>query len=255
MGAFHVQRLFYLPSAVYPVMLLSDTLIQLAQPHLRDSHEPHMSSRMTSPKIIMTDESELIMQLVRGDDSAFRQIITLHHSLMVNIARAIVGDVFADDVVQEAWVSVYKNIATFERRSSLKTWLLTIVSNQAKARLRKESRQVSLDQLDGETPGSYLDGAHFKPDGHWQQSTPHWGIESPDALLEEQQLHHCINRTLQLLPPAQKAAFMLRDIEQQSFEDICKILAVSAANARVLVHRARLTLMQVIDRYQETGSC
>lgn len=206
-------------------------------------------------KGIPIDESVLIAQLICGDDRAFRHLITQHHSLMLNIARAIVGDTFADDVVQEAWVSVYKNIANFERRSSLKTWLLTIVSNQAKARLRKESRRVSLDQLDGEVPGSYLDGAHFKADGHWQQATPQWSIESPDALLEEQQLQRCINRTLTLLPPAQKAAFILRDIEQQSLEDICNILAVSSANARVLVHRARLALMQVIDRYQETGSC
>lgn len=201
------------------------------------------------------DESELIAQLINGDDHAFRRVIGQHHSLMLNVARAIVGDTFADDVVQDAWVSAYKHIGNFERRSSLKTWLLIIVSNQAKARLRKESRQISLDQLDGETPGSYLDGANFKADGHWQRPAPHWNIESPEALLEEQQLQFCINRTLNLLPPAQKAAFILRDIEQQSFEDICNILAVSASNVRVLLHRARLTLMQVIDRYQETGSC
>jgi RNA polymerase sigma-70 factor (ECF subfamily) len=204
---------------------------------------------------LQMDESELITQLANGNDRAFRQVIAQHHALMLNIARAIVGDTFADDVVQESWVCVYNNIANFERRSSLKTWLLTIVSNQAKTRLRKESRQVSLDQLDGEVPGSYLDETHFKADGHWQRPTPQWSIESPDALLEEQQLQHCINRALTLLPSAQKAAFILRDIEQQSFEDICSILSVSAANVRVLVHRARLTLMQVIDRYQETGSC
>ena len=73
--------------------------------------------------------------------------------------------------------------------------------------------------------------------------------------MEEKQLQRCIAKTLTLLPPAQKAAFILRDVEQQSFEDICALLNVSAANVRVLVHRARLTLMQVIDRYQETGSC
>jgi len=235
--------------------MASDKLKPLAQTDTRYSLQPNTSRRMTHTTLTSTNESELIAKLICGDDNAFRKLIALHHSLMLHVARAIVGDAFADDVVQEAWVSVYKNIATFERRSSLKTWLLTIVSNQAKARLRKESRQISLDQLDGETPGSYLDGANFTTNGHWQQSTPHWNIESPDALLEEQQLQHCINRTLNLLPPAQKAAFVLRDIEQQSFEDICNILAVSAANVRVLVHRARLTLMQVIDRYQETGSC
>lgn len=201
------------------------------------------------------DEGLLIKQLIAGEDSAFRQLIAQHHSLMLHIARAIIGDVFADEVVQEAWVSVYKNISSFERRSSLKTWLMTIVSNQAKARLRKESRQVSLEQLDGDTPGSYLDGGHFQTNGHWAQPTPRWNNESPEALLEEKQLQRCIAKTLTLLPHTQKTAFILRDVEQQSFEDICSLLNVSAANARVLVHRARLTLMQVIDRYQETGTC
>jgi RNA polymerase sigma-70 factor, ECF subfamily len=201
------------------------------------------------------DENLLITQLIAGDDKAFRYLIGQYQALMLNIARAIAGDIFADEIVQESWVSVYKNIASFERRASLKTWLLTIVSNQAKARLRKESRMVSLDQLDGETPGSYLDSNNFKENGHWQHSITLWGNESPDALLEEKQLQHCISKTINLLPPTQKAAFVLRDIEQQSFEDICNLLNVSQANVRVLVHRARLTLMQVIDRYQETGSC
>lgn len=201
------------------------------------------------------DETRLIEQLIAGDDRAFRHLIAQYHTLMMSIARAIIGDVFADEVVQEAWVSVYKNIAGFERRSSLKTWLLTIVSNQAKARLRKESRQVSLEQLDGDTPGSYLDSGNFRGDGHWQRPTPHWNNESPEALLEEKQLQHCIAKTLTLLPATQKAAFILRDVEQQSFEEICALLNISAANVRVLVHRARLRLMQVIDHYQETGSC
>lgn len=204
---------------------------------------------------ITMDENVLIAQLIAGDDKAFRWLIGQYQPLLINIARTIVGDVFADEVVQESWVSVYKNIANFERRSSLKTWLLTIVSNQAKARLRKESRKISLEQLDGETPGSYLDSNHFKSDGHWQIPIPHWNNESPEALLEEKQLQHCIAKTLMLLPPAQKTAFILRDLEQQSFDDICNMLDVSAANVRVLVHRARLTLMQMIDRYQETGSC
>ncbi|QEY14830.1 RNA polymerase sigma factor [Cellvibrio sp. KY-GH-1] len=201
------------------------------------------------------DENLLITQLIAGDDKAFRYLIGQYQALMLSIARAIVGDVFADEIVQESWVAVYRNIAGFERRASLKTWLLTIVSNQAKARLRKESRMVSLEQLDGETPGSYLDTANFKSDGHWQNPISQWNNESPEALLEEKQLQHCIAKTLNLLPPTQKAAFILRDMEQQSFDDICNLLNVSAANVRVLVHRARLTLMQVIDRYQETGSC
>ncbi len=201
------------------------------------------------------DEDTFIDRLIAGDDQAFCTLIKQHQILLTSIARAIIGDTFADDVVQEAWCKVHQHIAGFERRASLRTWLISIVSNEAKSRLRRESRQVSLEQLDGEAPGSYLDNQRFKSDGHWQNPIPHWGITSPDALLEERQLHKCINKTLQLLPATQKAAFMLRDLEQLPFEEICNILQVSASNVRVLVHRARLTLMQMIDKYQETGTC
>ena len=49
--------------------------------------------------------------------------------------------------------------------------------------------------------------------------------------------------------------FLLRDIEQQELAAICNILEVTESYVRVLLHRARLKLMQVIDRYQETGEC
>jgi RNA polymerase sigma-70 factor (ECF subfamily) len=208
-----------------------------------------------SPPPNYTDEQQLIAALIAGDDRAFCEIITRFQHIMTAVAHAICGDTFADDVVQDAWVAIHKNIDKFEQRSSLKTWVMTIVSNEAKARLRRESRKVSLDELDGETPGSYLDNAHFTQTGHRTTATPTWHIESPEQLLEEKQLQRCINKTLNILPPAQKAAFLMRDIEQQSFDEICEILQVSAANVRVLIHRARLTLMQVIDRYQETGTC
>lgn len=210
---------------------------------------------MTKTSITHDDDLALITRLIAGDERAFCEIIKRYQPTMLAIVRAIIGETFADDVVQDAWLAVYKNIAKFERRSSLKTWIMTIVSNEAKARLRRESRRVSLDELDGETPGSYLDSANFSPEGHRLTPTPQWQSESPQALLEEKQLRCCINKTLSLLPPAQKAAFMLRDLEQQSFDDISQMLQTTAANVRVLVHRARLTLLQVVDRFQETGTC
>ncbi|HWV13990.1 MAG TPA: RNA polymerase sigma factor [Cellvibrio sp.] len=201
------------------------------------------------------DEQQLIADLIAGDDRAFCEIIKRYQHIMLAVGRAIAGDIFADDIVQDAWLAVYKNIGKFEQRSSLKTWIMIIVSNEAKARLRRESRRVSLEELDGEVPGSYLDNAGFSSDGHRLAPTPFWHNESPQELLEEKQLQQCINKTLDTLPPTQKAAFILRDIEQESFDNISNILQVSAANVRVLVHRARLTLMQVIDRFQETGTC
>lgn len=201
------------------------------------------------------NEDFWIEQLIEGDEQAFRELIRRYHSAMLSLARGIAGDVFAEDIIQEAWVSVYQHIHEFERRSSLKTWLFRIVSNLALSRLRKESRKHSLDELDGEAPGSYLDNQHFRSDGHWQISVPGWANESPERLLEEIQLKNCIHKTLEKLPPIQKSVFVLREIEQITFEEICDLLNISSTNVRVLLHRARLQLMQMIDQYQETGSC
>ncbi|MDO6747686.1 RNA polymerase sigma factor [Gilvimarinus sp. 1_MG-2023] len=200
-----------------------------------------------------TDEKDLVFAAINGNDNAYAELVQRHHSIMVAVAAAIVGPSLAEDVVQDAWVSAHRALAKFEHRSSLKTWLLRIVSNEALTRAKRESRHISLDTQPDE--GGYLDDDNFNRWGHWANKPPHWHLETPDALLEEVDLHHCINKTLLLLPPTQRAVFRLRDMEQTSFDQISELLGVSAANARVLVHRARLTLMNIIDSYQETGRC
>ena len=66
-----------------------------------------------------SDEQKLITALRAGDDLAFCEIIKRFQHTMLIVARAISGDTFADDVVQDAWVAIYKNISNFEQRSSL----------------------------------------------------------------------------------------------------------------------------------------
>jgi len=206
----------------------------------------------------MTDSKESIDldQLRRQDHAAFEALVSQHHRPMVAVARAILGDSLAEEVVQEAWVSAYRNLPRFEGRSSIKTWLYTIVSNEAKTRLRKEKRLVALEDISQDGSVDYLDGDRFYGlSGHWKAPPPSWHMDSPDQLLEEQHLQKCIDYTLTILPTQQKAVFILRDIEQQALSEICNILEVTESYVRVLLHRARVKLMQVIDRYQETGEC
>lgn len=207
---------------------------------------------------IDSPSDEYLNKLRSRDQQAFSDLVTRYHRQFVSVARSIVGESIAEEVVQEAWVSIYKALPKFEGRSSLKTWLYTIVTNQAKTRLRKESRTIALDTGDidsGQVSSGYLSDKPFNADGSWSNPPAAWEIESPDAILEEAQLKLCIEHTLSILPEIQRAAFTLRDIEQQSFDDICNMLEVSHSNIRVLLHRARITLMQVIDHYQETGEC
>lgn len=201
------------------------------------------------------DEEDL-EALRSGDRAAFTQLVKRYHRPMLVISRAIVGDVWAEEVLQEAWVSIHRALPRFEGRSALKTWLYTIVRNEARTRLGKEARYVSLES----TVGSHEDtieslNMKFKSDGHWQSSPTDWHTDSPMQLLEQTQLRSCIDKTLSTLSADQCAVFTMRDLQQMELLEICNILELSNSNVRVLLHRARLSLMQVIDRYQETGTC
>ncbi len=202
------------------------------------------------------DEQD-IDALRRGDHAAFTRLVGRYHRRLLIIARAIVGDTWAEEVVQEAWISAHRALPQFEGRSSLQTWLCTIVRNEARTRLGKEARYVSLDTFPDSSHEDTLRALNltFRGDGHWQGAPVDWHADSPLALLENTQLQQCIDRTLERLSADQRAVFTLRDLQQMELQDICNILALSSSNVRVLLHRARLTLMQVINRYQETGSC
>lgn len=201
----------------------------------------------------MQDKFEL-EKLKKQDHTAFQRLVEKHHRQMVIIAKAIIGDSLAEEVAQEAWVSVYRALPSFEGRSSIKTWLFTIVSNEAKNRLRKESRLIRMNNIEEFVP-AYLNNERFNINGGWSSPPPLWDIDSPEEILKNEQLRQCIEITLEQLPPVQKSVFLLRDIEQQSLDEICNILDISNSNVRVLLHRSRVKLMETIDKYQETGQC
>jgi RNA polymerase sigma-70 factor (ECF subfamily) len=198
----------------------------------------------------LPSEDELIPKLLAGDEQAFSLVVRAYNSIMLHVARSIVGDAVADEVTQEAWMAVIRALPKFERRSSLKTWILRIVSNSAKSRLRHESRNINVDF--GDEASSVIDPARFASDGHWQTPPHVWHADSPDAILASTQLRQHIDNALKQLPPLQQAALVLRDMQGMDMESICKILEVSESNGRVLIHRARSQLREAIDQFQGT---
>jgi RNA polymerase sigma-70 factor (ECF subfamily) len=203
-----------------------------------------------------SDDQELIKRLLDGDETAYRHVVTTYHGSMMFLARKIVGERVADEVVQEAWISVMRALPKFERRSKLKTWILTIVSNEAKNRLRKESRHVSLEAMtpDMSTDTSAILG-RFDSSGHWAEPPVVWQADSPDALLSENQLSDCLNQAIAELPDLQEATLNLKEKQGFSLAEICNILDVSESNVRVLLHRARNRVFTVIEHFQLTGEC
>ena len=199
------------------------------------------------------DDGDLLKRLLSGEQQAFRELVIAYQSAMRAVAYAIVGSRHADEVVQDAWLSVVRNLAGFEGRSSLKTWLLTITANAAKNRYKQNRREVLLDDLP--SPHGTIGDDRFSSDGHWLLAPYSWHQDSPDALLSEDELRECLEQTLLSLPQLQSSVLVLRERQGLELEEICNILEISLSNVRVLIHRARLKVFATVEHFEETGEC
>ncbi|MEX2488074.1 MAG: RNA polymerase sigma factor [Pseudomonadales bacterium] len=197
-------------------------------------------------------ESDLIEGLMRKDEQAFRDAIRQYHPSMISLARSLTGHAIADEVVQESWFSVLKALPKFEGRSTFKTWVLRIVANEAKTRLRKENRQTSLEAMTGDDPEM---AGRFDQNGFWIDQPIGWDADSPDELLSSGELKECMERLLTTLPEQQCATLNLREQQGYSLAEICNILEVSESNVRVLLHRARTRMFKCVEHFQDTGEC
>ena len=104
------------------------------------------------------DEPEFLARLRRGDEQAYRALIRRFHGSLTGVAASIIGSrAQAEEVVQDAWLAVFSGIGGFEGRSSLVTWVFSIVLNRARTRASREGRLVGLPALmEGTSPAAGL---------------------------------------------------------------------------------------------------
>jgi len=187
-------------------------------------------------------EDQLIEGLLKQEADAYRYAVKNYHAAMIKLSRAIVGDAFAEEVVQEAWISIIKGLSNFQRRSTLKTWIFRIVSNTAKTRIKKESKYKKI---------SYEQSFTEQDDENYRSSSElQWHLDTPEAIIGSHELRQHIQFSFDHLPAMQQAVLTLNDIEGLSTSDICSVLNITENNARVLVHRARLSIRKAICEYQ-----
>lgn len=196
-------------------------------------------------------EEDIIKQLLAGDEITFNRVFKEYYNSMQAVAYSIAGPIIADEVVQEAWFSALKALPKFEGRSSLKSWLIRIVANEAKTRRRKENRSVSLEAIQD----TWATDPRFTENSHWKNPSSQWHGDTPEDILSAEELKDCIEKNMLKLPENQLAALRLRDSAGLSMDELCNILEVSSSNVRVLLHRARDRVLNVIDHFQITGEC
>jgi RNA polymerase sigma-70 factor (ECF subfamily) len=176
---------------------------------------------------------------------------------MVRIATSYVSSrAVAEEVAQDTWVAVLEGIDRFEERSSLRTWIFRILTNQAKSRGERERRTTPFSALEMQQeeagpsmpPERFLDDGH-RWAGHWAAPVRPWELPERHALSVE--LGTVIQRAVDDLPPAQRAVVVLRDVQALSSEEVCDLLDLSQGNQRVLLHRARTKVRDAVSDYAD----
>jgi RNA polymerase sigma-70 factor (ECF subfamily) len=200
------------------------------------------------------DESGLIAALRDGDQTAFAQLLDRHTPSMLRVARGYVpSHEIAEEVVQETWIALIKGIDRFESRSSLRTWLFAVMINIAKARGVKERRDS--DAAIAAYTGGTVDPARFRGGddpypGHWRpDDVPSAFPETPEGSLLSDELVGVARRELDKLPERQRIVVSLRDMLGFDSAEVCELLDISTANQRVLLHRGRAAVREVLEDY------
>ena len=182
-------------------------------------------------------DAELVTRSVRGDLSAFNQIVDRYQSQVYNVAARTLGSrVAAEDVTQETFISAYKAISGF-RGGSLRAWLLRIARNQCFDHLRSIKRR----------PESSLEEA-FEDTGFVQPA-------SADSLPETQaltaELGRAISRAIHALPLDQRITLLTIDVQGLSYEETAEAFGVSIGTVKSRLSRARSKVRDLLAREAE----
>ena len=189
---------------------------------------------MLSPQLQLmaplTDE-ELVERILDGDSAVFELLMRRHNQRLYRIARSVVRNSDeAEDIVQETYLRAYANLARFERRSSVVTWLSRIAFHEALRRRRQRQRFRAAQGLD-------LDELQMR-DTTCDGATP----------LIHDELRASLTAAIDSLPTAMRAIVTLRLVEGLSTRQTAESMRLSEANVKVGLHRARRLLCDAIQQ-------
>jgi len=179
-----------------------------------------------------TDDAALVRRARQGDEEAFGELLERHQARVYNHALRLMGNPQdAEEVLQDTFVQVFRNLEKFEGRSRFSTWLYRIATNEALMRLRKarRKREVFLeDTTEGERERC-REGMRVL-------------ARSPlDDVLDEE-IRNQLARLLAELPEEYRAVFAMRDIDGFSNAEVAEVLGITVAAVKSRLHRSRLYL-------------
>jgi len=183
-------------------------------------------------------EQFFIQRLRNKEEQAYRELIERYSDLVYSTAYAIVqNELDAEDLTQECFVEITNAIYRFKGESKLSTWMYRIVTNLALYHLRSKKRKKRFGFL-------------FSIDDSENKSNPIQSLnttETPYQILEQKEKSKLLFSALNQLPENQRIAFILHNMEQQSYKEICEIMKLSLSAVESLIFRAKQNLRKQLE--------
>jgi RNA polymerase sigma-70 factor, ECF subfamily len=185
------------------------------------------------------DEVRLIAASQRGDHDAFSRIVRLYKDRVFNTAFRLLGNqAIAEELTQDVFISVFRNIAGFKGQSKFSTWLYRITVNHAKNRIGYLARRgyYRSDELSDNTDGAGSVAGPTRP-------------SNPGTYFEDKELMGLLMKNLNKLSVKDRRIIILKDFEDLSYDEIAEVLSISLGTVKSRLSRARDRLKDLMKDY------
>lgn len=187
----------------------------------------------------ITSDHDLVTALRAGDPDGYERLVREHGPAMLAVARRYLrSEDDARDAVQEALLSAFRAIGSFDADAKLSTWLHRIVVNCALMRLRTRRRRPE-ESIDDLLPS-------FDEQGGFARGVVEWDAPATETIAERRQLRRIVRSCIDRLPDSYRALLILRDIEERDTEESAEILGLTVSAVKSRLHRARQALREML---------
>lgn len=184
------------------------------------------------------DEYELIAGLKKGDESAFRRLVTDHGDRLYRLVFDILRDpADAEDALQEVFMRVHASISSFRGDARLSTWLYQVAVRKALEKLR--SRRIR-EQFFGWIPGM----------GTQDEGRGHVDWHHPGICAEDREKARVLFESIDKLPERQRIAFTLIQVQGMSYDEASRIMGLGLKAVDSLVSRAKANLRKRLETHR-----
>ena len=202
-------------------------------------------ARAAGPVGEVADEA-LVERVRAKDEAAFEELVNRYENKLYRLAmRFVRNETDAQEILQDAFLSAWRNLPSFEGRAQFGSWMYRVTVNAALMLLRSRNRhpEVTVDDIEP----TVLNDAVVES-GQAMRSNADWS-QRPDDQLQSAEMRKHIQTSVDALPDGLRTVFLLRDVEELSTEDTAELLGLSVPAVKTRLHRARLALREAIGHY------